>query len=52
MMPVDELYLDDFRDIREVLIVQNPIDVVPALLAKLFISPELPGLLVFGLQFV
>ena len=30
--------------------VQNPIDVVPALLAKLLVGPQLPGLLVFILK--
>ena len=51
-MPTNKLYPDDFRDVREALVVQNPINVVPALLAKLLIGPQLPGLFVLGLQFV
>ena len=52
MMPTYKLCPDDFWDVKQALVVQNPIDGVPALLAKLLISPELPGLLIFGLQFV
>ena len=52
VMPTNKLYPDDFRDVREALVVQNSIDVVPALLAELLVGPQLPGLLVLGLQFV
>ena len=49
MMPTNKLCSDDFRDVREALVVQNPIDVVPALLAKLLVGPQLSGFLVLGL---
>ena len=52
VMPANKLCPDDFRDVGETLVVQNPIDVVPALLAELLVGPQLPGLLVLGLQFV
>ena len=52
MMPTNKLCLDDFRDVEETLVVQNPINIVPALLAELLIGPQLPGLPVLGLQFV
>ena len=51
-MPTDELYPDNFRDIKKALVVQDPINVFPALLAELLIGPELPALLIFGLSFV
>ena len=37
-MPADKLCLDDFRNVREALVVQHAIDVFLALLAKLLIS--------------
>ena len=52
VMPTNKLCPDDFRDIGEALVVQNFIDVVPALLAELLVGPQLSGLLVLGLQFV
>ena len=52
LMPTYKLYPDDFWDVGEALVVQNFIDIVSALLAELLFSPELLGLLVFGLQFV
>ena len=52
VMLTNKLCLDDFRDVEEALVVQNPIDVVPALLAELLVGPQLSGLFVFGLQFV
>ena len=52
MMPADELCLDNFWDVGEALVVQNLVNVFPALLAKLLISLELPGLLVFILEFL
>ena len=48
-MPTGELCLDDFQDVREVLVVQNPIDVVPAFW---MLCPSFLGLLIFSLQFV
>ena len=51
-MPTNKLCPDNFRDVREALVVQNPIDVVPALLAELLVGPQLTDLLVFDLQFV
>ena len=51
-MLTNKLCPDDFWDVREALVVQNPIDVVLALLAKLLVGPQLPDLLVLGLQFV
>ena len=49
VMPAIKLCPEDFRDVGEALVVQNPIDVIPALLAKMLISPVFPGLLIFGL---
>ena len=51
-MPANKLCPDNFRDIGETLVVQNPINVVPALLAELLVGPQFPGLFVLGLQFV
>ena len=48
-MPIEELCPNDFRDVREVLVVQDPIDIILAF--KIFYRGLL-GLLVFGLQFV
>ena len=52
VMSTNKLCPDDFRDVREAQVVQNPIDVVLALLAELLVGLQLPGLLVLGLQFV
>ena len=52
VMPTNKICPDDFRGVGEALVVQNPIDVVPALLAKLLVGLQLPGLFVLGLQFV
>ena len=52
VMPTNKLCPDYFRDVKEALVVQNPIDVVLALLTELLVSPQLPGLLVLGLQLV
>ena len=52
VMPANKLCPDNFRDVGEALVVQNPIDVVPALLAELLVGPQFPGLFVLGLQFV
>ena len=49
-MPTNKLYPDDFRDVGKALVVQNPIDVVPALLAKLLVGLQLSGLLIFILK--
>ena len=51
-MLANELCLDNFRDIGKALVVQDAINVVPALLAKLYISSELSDLLVFLLEFL
>ena len=55
-MSADELRPDNFQDVKEALVVQDAVDVVSALLAKLLVGllvgPQLPGLLVLGLQFV
>ena len=51
-MPANKLYPDDFRDVEEALLVQDLINVIPALLAKLLIGSELPCLLVFILEFL
>ena len=48
-MPADELRLDDFWDVGEALVVQDVVDVI---LAFWVLCLDLPGLLVFGLQFV
>ena len=50
VMPTNKLCPNDFRDIKEALVMQNLIDVVPALLAELLVGPQLPGLLVFILK--
>ena len=52
MISANELYQDNFQYVKKALVVQYPINIFPALLAKLLISPELSGLLVFGLQFI
>ena len=52
MMLADELYPDNFRDVKKTLVVQDPMNVFSTLLAELLIGSELLGLLVFGLQFV
>ena len=52
VVPTNKLCPDDFRDVGEALVVQNPIDVVPALLAELLVGLQFPGLFVLGLQFV
>ena len=51
-MLADELCSDDFQDLGEVLVVKHAVNILPALLAKLLIGPQLLGLLVFDLQFV
>ena len=55
-MPTDELRPYNFQDIGEALVVQDAVEIVPALLAKLLVGllvgPQLPGLLIFDLQFV
>ena len=51
-MPANKLCPDNFRDVREALVVQNPINVVSALLAEFLVGPQLPGLFVLNLQFV
>ena len=51
-MPANKLCSGDFRDVREALVVQNAVNVVPALLAELLVGSQLPDLLIFGLQFV
>ena len=49
-MPTDKLCLDNFRDVKKALVVQDPINIFPALLDELLIGLEFSGLLVFGLQ--
>ena len=39
VIPTNKLYSDDFRDVKEALVVQNPIDIVPALSAELLVGP-------------
>ena len=55
-MPTNKLCSDDFWDVGEALVVQDAVNVVPALLAELLVGllvgPQFPGLLVLGLQFV
>ena len=50
VMPTNKLCPDNFRNIGEALVVQNSINVVPALLAELLVSSQLPSLLVFILK--
>ena len=50
-MRVDELYPDNFQDVREALVVQNDIDVLPVIFDKLFRS-KLASMFVFVLQLV
>ena len=47
MMPANKLYSDDFRDVREALMVQHAVDVVPAFWV---FRCSLPGLFIFSLQ--
>ena len=51
-MPANKLCLDDVRDVGETLVVWHAVDVFSGLLAELLIGPQLPGLLVFSLQFI
>ena len=51
-MPANEICPDYFQDIREALVVQNFINVFPALLVKLLIGPKLLGLFIFILNFL
>ena len=48
-MPADELSLDNFRDVKEALVMQDPSNVVPAFWVP---YSGFLGLLVFGLQFL
>ena len=50
MMPTNKFCPDDFRDVKKTLVVQNPINVVPALLAELLVGSQLLGLLIFILK--
>ena len=52
MVPADEFRLDDFRDVEEILVVKHAVNVLSALPTGLLVGTQLPGLLVFGLQFV
>ena len=52
MIFADELYLNNFRDVGETLVMQDAFDVFPALLAKLLISFKGLDLLVFVLEFL
>ena len=38
VMPTNKLCSDNFQDVEETLVVQHPIDVVPALLAELLVG--------------
>ena len=49
MIITDKLCLDDFRDVKEALVMQDPIDVVSTFW---MLCPSLLVLFVFGLQFV
>ena len=49
-MPADVLYPDSFQDIKKAPVMQDPINVFTALLAKLLIGLKLLCLLVFDLQ--
>ena len=51
VMPANKLYPDDFRDIREALIMQHAINVVPVGTAWL-LSSNLPSLVVLILEFL
>ena len=51
-MPADELCPDDFRDIREALVVQDSVNVFPALLVELLIGLNYLGLVIFILKFL
>ena len=47
MMPVDELWLDGFQNVREALVVQHAINVLPVFDQLFF--PKLAGVFVFVL---
>ena len=49
MMPANKLCPDDFRDVREALVMQYAINIISAFWV---FRPGLPGLLVFDLQLV
>ena len=48
-MPADELCPDNFRDIKEALIVQNSFNIVPT---YWMFGPSFPSLFIFVLQFL
>ena len=48
-MPTDEFCSDNFWDVKEALVVQNAVDIIPTFW---IFCPSLPSLLVFSLQFV
>ena len=50
-MSTNELYPDNFQDVKKALVVQNAINVLPVVFAQLF-YPELLGLFVFLLEFL
>ena len=48
-MSTDEFYSDNFRDVKEALVLQHAVNIIPAFWVLCF---SLLGLLVFSLQFV
>ena len=50
-MPIDELCPDDFRNIREALVVQQAINVLPVVFDQFF-RLKLANMFVFVLQFL
>ena len=51
MLPTNELYLDNFWDVKKALVMQHAVNILPVVFAQLFYS-ELPGLLAFLLEFL
>ena len=52
MVFADKLCLNNFWDVRKALVMQNTINVFPALLAELLIGLKFSSLLVFILKFL
>ena len=47
-MPIDELCPDDFWDVKEALVVQHAVDIMPVVFDQLF-HPKLTSMFVFVL---
>ena len=48
-MPTNELYLDNFRDVKEALVMQHIVNILPVVFDQLF-RPKFTSVFVFVLQ--